>query len=559
MSIDRGECRVVEGRDRTTVLIGHCFADDDLVRVRSGDLRALMSLPGAYSAVVVRDQQVGLASDASAQFPLYVSTSGGDVVFGSRAHAVAEQIGVRLDLGHLAAQIVYPLVPELLVSRTAFHGVRQLEPGAALRWSADGMSRMTATPLTAVADTTFDDCAEELRECLRIAVSARTSIDSKMSSDFSGGLDSTSLAFLAAPHNEAVPVVTYAQDGAPVDDDLRHAELCGRLDPRLKHHVVVGTGEHLPYQSWPSAAELPHPSYLAMGPTRLRVAAAASLGAMVHLVGEGGDLVLGAPLGYFVDLARHRDFATLWQRCSAWGRLRQRSPLALFRKSVALASTNRRQGLTGFVRQLERAHPESFVPSWEEHNITSWGVPLCDWLAPRAREALSRQLIAAAEDDDRMDACDRTTLVQLDFAGATQRAVRETGAAQGVEVHAPFLDSEVVRVCLSLPAWRRCDPTSPKPLLRKALAGVVPQAVFGRRTKGDYTVTSYQGLRRNLTALRKMLDEPVSAEIGLIEPVRVRRALERAARGLETAWAPLNQVLAVELWLRELTRGDADV
>ncbi|GLY49560.1 asparagine synthase [Lentzea sp. NBRC 102530] len=464
-----------------------------------------------------------------------------------------------MDLAHLAAQIVCPLVPELLVSRTAFQGVQQLEPGAALRWGAGGMSRTTATSLTAVADTTLADCAEQLRECLRIAVSARTSIDSKMSSDFSGGLDSTSLAFLAALDNDKVPVVTYAQDGAPVDDDLRHAQLCGRLDPRLKPHVVMGEGEHLPYQSWSSSADLPHPSYLAMGPTRLRVAAAASLGAQVHLVGEGGDLVLGAPLAYFVDLARRRDFVTLWQRCSAWGRLRQRSPLALFRKSVALATTSRRQGLTGFARRLERAYPESFVPSWEEHNIASWGAPLCDWLAPKAREALAGQLIAAADDDDRMDACDRATLVQLDFAGATQRAVRETGAERGVEVHAPFLDSEVVRVCLSLPAWLRCDPASPKPLLRKALAGVVPQAVFSRRTKGDYTATSYQGLRRNLNALRKTLDEPISAEIGLIDPVRVRRALERAARGLATAWAPLNQVLAVELWLRELTRSDVDV
>lgn len=157
-----------------------------------------------------------------------------------------------------------------------------------------------------------------------------------------------------------------------------------------------------------------------------------------------------------------------------------------------------------------------------------------------------------------MHASDRAMLVHLDFAGATQRAVRETGARYGVEVHAPYLDSEVVRVCLSLPAWRRCDPAEPKPLLRKALAGLVPPLVLTRRTKGDYTATAHRGIRWNLPALRELLTNPVSAEIGLIEPRRVRAALERAAQGLETPWAPLNQVLAIELWLRELTGGVAD-
>lgn len=528
------------------------------MRATGGELRRLMSLPGAYSAVVAGDRHTVIASDASAQFPLYVSTAGEDFVFGSRAHAVAKQTGVRPDVVHLAAQIVCPLVPELLVSRTAFQDVQQLDPGTALHWSADGTRRLRATSLVADQEKTLDECAEELRECLRVAVAARTSDEHTLSADFSGGLDSTSLAFLAAQHNDEVFAVTYAHAGASVDDDLKHADMCGRLDPRLRPHVVMGTADHLPYQHWPSAVDLPHPSFLAMGPTRLRTSAAATLGAAVHLVGEGGDLVLGAPLGYFVDLARRGDYSTLWRHCAAWGRLRHRSPLSLFRRSVRLAAVSRRYALAAFVRRMRPSHSGSLVPSWDEHNITSWGTAQCDWLAPQARHALAEKLMELADDDDRMDACDRAMLVQLDYAGATQRAVRETGALYGLDVHAPYLDSEVVRVCLSLPAWRRCDPAIPKPLLRKALAGIVPQAVLTRRTKGDYTATAHMGVRRNLPALRKLLTDPVVAEIGLVEPQRVRQALERAAQGLETPWAPLNQVLAIELWLRELTGGVAD-
>lgn len=540
------------GRSTTVVLIGQCLADDDAVRAAGDDLRRLMSLPGAFSAVVQGEQGTTLVSDASAQFPLYLSTAGERAVFGPCATAVAEQIGAQPDLVHLAARITAPQLPELLVGRTAFGDVRQLEPGTAFRIGTGYLD--PAIPLTAQENASFDRCAEELRECLRTAVSARISPETTLSSDFSGGLDSTSLAFLAVPEVDVLSLVTYAQEGAPVDDDLRHAEFCGRLDPRFRHHVVRATGEHLPYQDWPVAADLPHPSGLAMGPTAARISAVAAEGA-THLVGEGGDLVLGAPLGYFVDLARRGDLGTLWRHCAGWARLRHRSPLSLFRRSVRLAAISRRQGLLSFARELERHRAVPTPVAWEDRSITAWGSPACDWLAPPARAALAGHLRELADEDSRMDACDRAMLVRLDYVGATQRAVRDTGARHGVDVHAPFLDSEVVRICLSLPAWRRCDPSSSKPLLRKALEGLVPQVVLRRRTKGDYTATAHMGIRRNLRALRELMADPVSAEIGLIEPRRVVRALDRAAHGLETSWAPLNQVLAIELWLLGLTRG----
>ena len=497
-----------------------------------------------------------LVSDPSAQFPLYVSSASRLVVFGSRASAVAARVAAGLDLVHLAAQIVSPQIPELLVSRTAFSGVRQLEPGTAYRLGAGDAT--SVTPMNADESRTFDDCAEELRECLRGAVSARASDGVALSSDFSGGLDSTSLAFLAAAEVDALSVVTYEQQGASVEDDLRYAKLCGSLEPGFRHLVVTGTGKHLPYQDWPAEADLPHPSLLAMGPTWLRMSAVASEGGARHLVGEGGDLVLGAPLGYFVDLARCGDLTTLWRHCAVWARLRHRSPLALFRRSVRLAAMSHRQGVLTFARRLERPRGDQAAASWEERNITSWGSPSCDWLAPRAREALAGQLVVLADRADHLDACDRATLVQMDYVGATQRTVRETGAWYGIDVHAPYLDAEVVRVCLSLPAWRRSDPAGPKPLLRKALDGLVPQVVLGRSTKGDYTRTAHMGIRRNLPALRKLLTDPVSAELGLIEPRPVLLALERAAQGLQTLWAPLNQVLAIEFWLRELTGGVVD-
>jgi asparagine synthase (glutamine-hydrolysing) len=162
-------------------------------------------------------------------------------------------------------------------------------------------------------------------------------------------------------------------------------------------------------------------------------------------------------------------------------------------------------------------------------------------------------------DVDTLGAGDVVTLGRLRTQTLTQRAARDAGAGFGIAVHAPFLDTEVVRACLTLPAHRRADPVVPKPLLRVALAGLVPEPVLSRPTKGDYTRDAYLGIRRAAPALRRLLSSPAAADHGLIDPVPVRAALAGAIQGLPTPWGALNQVFAVELWLRDMAGRVAGV
>lgn len=136
----------------------------------------------------------------------------------------------------------------------------------------------------------------------------------------------------------------------------------------------------------------------------------------------------------------------------------------------------------------------------------------------------------------------------------TQQVIRTIGRLYGISVHAPFLDSEVVRACLSVAAHLRPDPAVPKRLLREALAGLVPEAVLSRPTKGDYTSEAYLGVRQAVPVLRSLLEGSVAADYGLLEPGPVRRVLDSAVRGMPTPWGALSQVFAIELWLRE-TQG----
>jgi asparagine synthase (glutamine-hydrolysing) len=120
----------------------------------------------------------------------------------------------------------------------------------------------------------------------------------------------------------------------------------------------------------------------------------------------------------------------------------------------------------------------------------------------------------------------------------------------GVEMHSPYLDSPIIRTCLSLTAALRTGVSDNKPLFRRALAGLVPTSTLDRRTKGDYTADQYVGLRRSAPFLRALFREPIAAELGVLEPRPLLAVLDRGLLGLDLPWPAFTTAVATEIWLR---------
>lgn len=492
-----------------------------------------------------------LAGDIGGQSPLYFVQVGSEVLYGAHAGTLAGETGAEVDLVSLALEVAAPNEWMLGSTRTSYAGVRRLLPGRIARIDSTGVHEHGTTALPAPSKT-LEECADALRTALEAAVAARRAERPvRMSSDFSGGIDSTSIAFLALRHVDALDVITFSHGRSPVEDDLVHARRFAGLDTRLRHHVVVGTEEDLPYQVIGDPVDEPTPVVVAHGVDAVNLAVAAAVGSAVHFVGEGGDLVLSAHHNYLLDLAAARRYDVLWRHCVAWARLRSRSPLALFAHVRRHARVGEREGMMQFAALLEGGGRRA-SRRWEHSAITSWTAPLCDWLARPAREALVAYIHSTTDANTygHLSEGDRATLSQLWAVNRGYQVQRAAGAQSGVDVHAPYLDTEVVRACFGVESWRKADPTKTKPLLFKALSHRVPHEVLTRRTKGDYTRAAHLGLRRVAPRILAMFDDPLIAQIGLVEPKHVRAAVERAASGLETQWAPLNRVLGVETWLR---------
>ncbi|MFB8443480.1 asparagine synthase-related protein [Streptomyces niveus] len=574
-----GELRRVDGPEGTVVVLGQCLSDDD--RLRRTALRALSSggpdeltrLPGSYLCLVIRHEALTAYVDAAGQYPLFFRDTGARLVFGTRPVSVADAAGARQrpDTAVLAAGIFCPGAPSLTGERSVVAGVSKVGGGQALRRTVRGkVERWVHEPLETDPGASLARSAEALRDALETAVRLRVAGKERVSADFSGGLDSTSLAFLTLRHRSGpLPVTTY-RGAASACDDLVHAERFARLDPRLRMEVVTGTRETLTYQGLGDRSggaghdsDEPDPAVVALARSRLRLDQVARLGAEVHLGGEGGDALLVAPPGYLAALARPERLRQLAKESRVLARARQEAPSAVAARAVGLArtplATALRRLADGFERRATGGTGRAGAGDvgWLDA-IAWWPEPGSEtgWLTRAASTelaGLAREAAGSAGRTAGSRAGDLTALDNVRTSGAVQRQLSEMARPFGVWPQAPFLDSDVIRACAALPAHLRAAPPAFKPLLGAALADLVPAPVLARRTKGDYGDEDYQGARACARELRGLLADSRLAELGVVEPSAVVAALDRAVMGLRVPFPTLNRLLAAEIWLRNTT------
>lgn len=546
--------------DACLVIIGHCPLDDTARQealgsaLRDGDLDRVATWPGAYSAIVVRRESVTAYADLSEQFPVYYSQRGDETLIAADPAALAAAHHRPPDPVTAAAHIVCSTVFPLWHGRSPYEGVNRVPGGAVLRVRPGSAQIKAAGVPLPLAGTSLEEGAALLRAALLDAVRAR-SAGRQVSADFSGGLDSTSIAFLASAHAKPpVTAVAYHQSLAPAED-LLYARRYAALNPRLALTVVAGTARTLPFAGVAdpdSFAAEPHPGWLAARRSLARLTAARRSGARLHLTGEGGDAILMSAPSYLATLARHGKPMTLLRHSGGYARLRQTAPASLVGQAVRLAATSARRALSDLAAELAgaRARPENWA------GFIAWWPPAggpASWLTPQVRRRLAE--VAADPATARavpsgVSPADLAALTDLRRSGDAQRQLRQLAAPLGLEVHAPFLDNAVIRAALSVPAPVRSSPWTYKPLLGMALSDMLPAEVLARRTKGDYASEDYVGARAALPALRAQLRDSRLAALGVIEPGAVTAVLERMAAGIEVPIGPLNALLATEAWLR---------
>ncbi|GAB2926035.1 albusnodin/ikarugamycin family macrolactam cyclase [Streptomyces mayteni] len=510
-----GAHRVAAVRDGAARLavVGWCGAsrrdlEAGLAAMRRGDWGRVTHWPGSYLTVFTAPGSTVVVNDLAGTWSVYWRAYGGGWIWATSARALAALGDRDIDTDFLSASLVVPLVEELNEGRSAWRGVRRLSPGHALVLGDRG----ARTEPYAVEAASRPD-AEELREALVEAVDLRTSGVRQITADLSGGLDSTTVAVLAAARRP-VFAVTYTHPALGNGDDLHHAGTAARGAPAIERHLVSGSDADLPYGSLNSVppTDAPTSDLLTLARRRAYLMPAARRDSEVHLTGNGGDAVLSTSPAFLADLvASGRHLASV-RETLARARLWRVSAQRLWRAVHRLGRQSYADGLWCAAGRLDDGdRGRGLFRSFDWVTISA----VADWLLPEVRWHLAERLRSAAEtvrgDEPPGGWRDWRGLRWFGAGHAQYLAVADR---MGLRVSAPFLDNRVVRATLGSPSWERTAARQPKPQLRAAMGGLVPESVLARRTKASFSGHGYAGLRARHGELRELLATSRLAEWG---------------------------------------------
>ncbi|MFJ8764673.1 albusnodin/ikarugamycin family macrolactam cyclase [Streptomyces clavifer] len=558
-----GRVRSVSDGPVSLAVIGDCGADNDqlaarLPAVRAGRWRELTRWPGSYLAIARNGAMLAVLGDLAGQHPVYWRCHDGTVWWATSALALAALDGAPVDPTALAAHLALAQ-PDVLGQRSLLRCVNRVPGGQLLLADPSGTRTVRFEP-TAYEDVDLPVAAATVRAALGEAVATR--LDGRPVSADLAGLDSTTLACLAAQRGP-VTAVTFADERLR-DDDLPYATRTTAAVPNLTHHAVAGTVNTVYYDGLGDLSRLP----VTDAPNAYTVTASIKRAVLdtvaahypapgLHLTGSAGDAVLSAPSSYLADLLREGQHRRAWSHAMGHARLRHTSAWSVLGRARPASRT----GLAGAWRQTA-AELRGAVREWvpQASRPVAW-TPLlatADWMSSDVRHQLAAILGGAADQLDdaptRLAAwSDRQDLNRL---GADTTGWRQIAAEHyGVDLVAPYLDNEVIRACLAVPADQRGTPGRYKPLLTTAFTGtgVLPDFVLARTTKGGFNALAYAGLQNNAPVLLDLLG-PSSrlAAAGLVTEQPVARILARAAAGQPTAQGALHLAVSAEVWLRQI-------
>jgi len=485
-----------------------------------------------------------LARDRLGEKPLYYAERDGWFVFGSEVRAVLEhpRVARELDRLGLARYLTHTYVPD---PHSIFQGVDKLPPGHLLT-VASGKTRIVRywdLPFRTDERRGADESAAVLWDALCAAVRLRLVSDVPIGIFLSGGLDSSAIVAAAASVAPSRRFATFSMgfEEASYDEAPYARAVAERFC--TDHHQTIFTADDARAEILRLGPRLDEPlgdpSFL---PT-FCLARHARESVTVVLGGDGGDeLWCGYPT--FLALG-----PTAWVN---------RLPRPLLDTMVRLAHALPSSPAYGSVDFLLKQFARGLGHSPDvQAQILMGGFTRpeqADLLAPSARSAGAEfnpyddiaEIMAAAP----RQPIDRLSYhhCKLYLAGRSLVKMDRATMAAGVEARAPFLDHTFAELACSVPARLKMKRWTTKYLLKRALAGRLPEAILTRRKQG-FGLPIGRWLRG---PLRPLLEDTLHPDrlrrVGLFTPDAVGRLVREHVTGEQNHQRSLWTLLAFELW-----------
>jgi asparagine synthase (glutamine-hydrolysing) len=506
---------------------------------------ALERLQGRFAlALWDRERKRGiLAVDRLGVRSNFFCEQGGRLVFASELGPLFELLARRPSPDHAA--VAHWIASGVLErGQTLYEGVRRLEGGHFLALNRDGWTNRVywrpryASPPRVAAPV----AAAEVKRAVRRAVASRLEPEG-VGVLLSGGIDSASVAALAAGESATGPIRAYSAlfpEHPSVDESALIDTVTDDLGIASVRLLFRGGSMLAPSLEFLRAWEVPSTSPN-LHFQRPLIRAAADDGVRTLLDGQGGDELFGCAPYLLADSLRHGQLSaslTLARSLPEAGRCPSGRLLFLLMRDYALKGVVPRSvhRLAPRVRGVERYAPpwlraESARVHVERSGRWAWKL----LTGPRWWRHLAYTLTV-----------ERERMGVYDF-------LRRKCALAGIQGAHPFLDdADLVELVLGLPPEAAFDPELDRPLLREAMAGLVPDQVRLGRDKSYFNELFVDSVETDRPALERLLTDRAAEVNAYVHPEVVRETLLNAPprrRGPVWAWA-VWRLATAECWLR---------
>lgn len=455
------------------------------------DCLALLDGMFAFGIWDDRRKRLLLARDRLGKKPLYYFNRNGLLVFASEIKAILEhpQVSRELDRESLDEYLTFRTVP---APRTLFEGIHKLPPGHLLTCNQRGevvckpywdVTSLPATESNSVDKNRHNATpSERVLDLLRAAVRKRMVSDVPVGAFLSGGLDSTAIvALMTEAASAQLQTFSIAIKDIPDCSEIDEARFVSNHFGTNHHEVFIDRHDLeavLPKLSFacddPVADPVNVPLFFLSKLTR-------SHDVKVVQTGEGSDEIF---FGYESRLQLIRSFLRK-ERFARFVPAPLIKAMALSFSGVAreggrLARLGRvlqeltsglpaLGGTTGFARS------RSLDVTTDGHSCRTRSLA-----ANRTIDELADRIRKSWPDAD-VGAIVSYVDLKLRLAELLLMRTDKITMLHGVEARVPFMDHELVQYVLSIPLSTKLAGQGSKPLLKKALAGIVPDRVLNRR------------------------------------------------------------------------------
>lgn len=447
---------------------------------------------------------------------------------------LASDVGLICDLTGYRPRIAWHEVLAQLIampiqtSRTCLTGIGALPGGDRLSVDQDGLRQDNlwspwTFAATACRATDPRQAADMLRETALTCIDARASQFDNIMLTLSGGLDSSIVAACLSRAGHRFSAVTLVTRDAAGDERHFARQVTSALGADLAEAFRDVSRINVD-QSGASGRPYPCVKGFLLESNRLIGEAADKTGAQAVFTGGGGDTIFcslqsGAPAAdrLLVEGLGSGFMRSLRDMSSFAGASVPAVMRDAFRRAWSRQQAVRREQNLGLLSQHAQdmartspAHPwlpvpEDILPGKAIH---AWG------LAPY-----------------------KTYVENLE-----PRSVRP--------VIAPLLSQPLVEACLTIPSWMWFEDGLNRVAARHAFAGMLPDPILKRRTKGTPDCFSIQILEAHRPAIRALLAEGEMARQGLIDLPGLLRILDDPSPVRDARYERILDILDMEVWAR---------